>query len=54
MKSLQKAIYHIILLSAIFMYHQNFENLNYCGLQNPWKASGTTSRVQEETAFVAR
>lgn len=36
------------------MYHQNFENLNYCGLENPWKASGTTSRVQEETAFVAR
>lgn len=26
MKSLQKAIYHIILLSAIFMYHQRFEN----------------------------
>lgn len=26
MKSLQKAIYHIILLSAIFMYRQHFEN----------------------------
>lgn len=26
MKSLQKAIYHIILLCAIFMYHQHFEN----------------------------
>lgn len=53
MKSLQEAIYHIILLSAILVHHQNFEKQNHSGLENPWRAPGSSNSAQDKPAFGA-